>query len=432
MKTKSILVASFLVLISFNSCLSKKSGITENNVKYEFVNGSPKKKAPITPGDLAVVDYKFYLNDSLIFDAKAQNQNRDIQLTVMDTEKYGMFLNSIPVNALVMMHTGDSAIFKLSAKEFSDQTKQPMQDWMKENDTIIWQVKMVKFATKAQLQKERASLRKKSDNFLKSPGGLEYKFIELGKGGYVANSGDHAKLHVIFKIGDSVIINTQTMNNGEPAPNQLNNPGMDGDLMEGLLFMQEGDSTVFRIIVDTLHAKMNQQLQPWMKSGDYCTWEVRMVSLQSEEEMLKEKEAKEKEQIGKDDDIIKKYLADNGITNAQKTANGLYYVVTKEGNGVYPTKGQKVSVNYTGKLIDGTVFDSNVDPKFNHVEPFKVPIGVGNVIKGWDEGMMLFSKGGKGTLFIPSGLGYGANGAGGAIGPNAVLIFDIELLDIEQ
>ncbi len=431
MKTKSILVAAILILISFNSCSSKKNGITDNNVKYEFIKGTPKKKAVITPGDLAEVDYKFYLNDSLIFDAKAQNQNKNLKLTVMDTAKYGLFLNSIPLNALVLMSSGDSAIFKMSAKEFSDQTKQPMQEWMKENDTIIWQVKMISFVTKAQMQKERASLRKKSDKYLTSPGGLEYKFIELGKGGYVASAGDHTKVHVIFKIGDSVIINTKDMNQGEPAPNQLNNPSMDGDLMEGLLFMQEGDSAVFRILVDTLHAKMGQPMQPWMKSGDYCTWEVSMVSLQSEEAMLKEKEANEKAQIGKDDEIIKKYLADNGIANAQKTASGLYYIITKAGTGAKPTQGQKITVNYTGKLIDGTVFDSNVDPKFNHVEPFTVPIGTGSVIKGWDEGMMLFSKGEKGTLFIPSGLGYGANGAGGAIGPNAVLIFDIELLDIE-
>src|SRR5690606_36492315 len=119
------------------------------------------------------------------------------------------------------------------------------------------------------------------------------------------------------------------------------------------------------------------------------------------------------------------------ITGYQKTDNGLYYVVHQEGSGSSPQNGQKAIVNYTGKMLNGEVFDSNTDPKFNHVQPFEFPVGQGRVIKGWVEGVALMKKGEKATFYIPSGLGYGQQGAGGRIPGNAVLIFDIELVSFQ-
>lgn len=93
--------------------------------------------------------------------------------------------------------------------------------------------------------------------------------------------------------------------------------------------------------------------------------------------------------------------------------------------------GDMLSMNYTGRLVDGTVFDSNVDPKFNHVQPFEFKLGAGQVIKGWDEGLVGMKVGEKKTLTIPPEKGYGARGAGSSIPPNATLIFDVELLGIK-
>lgn len=110
------------------------------------------------------------------------------------------------------------------------------------------------------------------------------------------------------------------------------------------------------------------------------------------------------------------------------TASGLKYVDVVVGKGASPVAGKTVKVHYTGTLENGKKFDSSVDRN----EPFSFTIGVGQVIKGWDEGVMTMKVGGKRKLIIPSKLGYGARGAGGAIPPNATLLFDVELLDVAK
>lgn len=108
--------------------------------------------------------------------------------------------------------------------------------------------------------------------------------------------------------------------------------------------------------------------------------------------------------------------------------SGLAYVDLVVGNGPHPSPGKSVKVHYTGWLEDGTKFDSSVD----RGTPFEFTIGVGQVIPGWDEGVMTMKVGGKRKLIVPSQLGYGAAGAGGVIPPNATLIFEVELLDVAK
>lgn len=109
------------------------------------------------------------------------------------------------------------------------------------------------------------------------------------------------------------------------------------------------------------------------------------------------------------------------------TESGLIYIVTKSGDGQQIKAGDEVIVNYTGLLTNGAMFDSSL----NRNEPFSFPVGMGMVIKGWDEGLQKLRVGDHATLIIPPAIGYGASGAGGVIPPNATLIFIIEVLGVK-
>jgi cyclophilin family peptidyl-prolyl cis-trans isomerase len=113
------------------------------------------------------------------------------------------------------------------------------------------------------------------------------------------------------------------------------------------------------------------------------------------------------------------------VKDMDKTDSGLYYKITREGIGDKPSKGSNVSVNYRGMLLEGTVFDSS----YQRNEPIIFPLGEGRVIAGWDEGVALLKKGAAAKFIIPSELAYGPKGSGGVIPPNAILIFEVELLN---
>lgn len=263
---------------------------------------------------------------------------------------------------------------------------------------------------------------KSGGTFKTSENGLEYKFIKQASADTPkAKLGDYITVDLKYTTpGDSVLFST--WRNKKPLKFTFSESLFRGALTEGLEMMSAGDSANFLVSAEKLYPN---NLPPFLKAGDKLIYTVAMQKIQSKAQKEQEEKQASAAQLGIDDGIIQKYIEDNGIKNVTKTASGLYVVTEKAGGSEKPKAGQNVKVHYTGYLLSGKKFDSSVD----RGQPFEFPIGQGRVIKGWDEGIPLFGKGGKGTLLIPSPLGYGTRGAGRDIPANSVLKFDIELID---
>lgn len=280
--------------------------------------------------------------------------------------------------------------------------------------------------------------------FIKGENSLEYKVLKHGNGA-TPQLGDVVEAHIYQRIDDSLVMNTIVSNGGNPVAFKCQEAPVKGDLMEGIRKMKVGDSTLFRVPLDTIAVRYNQPRPTWAKKGAYLYWGVTLVNIkpkaqvEAEEKIQQEQQAKmmasadsmKQVQADIDEKLIQEYLAKNNIKNAKRTASGLYYVIQQPGQGANIMPGQQATVNYTGQNMQGEKFDSNVDPAFNHVSPFEFNVGQHMVIQGWDEGFALLNKGAKATLYIPSGMAYGPNARAAQIPANAILIFDVEVVDIK-
>ncbi|HYV90440.1 MAG TPA: FKBP-type peptidyl-prolyl cis-trans isomerase [Chitinophagales bacterium] len=259
-----------------------------------------------------------------------------------------------------------------------------------------------------------------TDGYKKTTKGLWYKiFTDARKP--KAQLGDIMKLNIVYSTQhDSVLFSTYNEGQG-PAQFTCMPPNFNGDPMEGFTMLGEGDSAIFLMPEDS--AYKNQQPPPFAKKGEYIKIKVSVLSVMTKEQYDKQKAEESKMQTEQEAKTIEDYLAKNNL-HAQKTPSGLYYIVEKQGDGKKVTLGDTVSVDYTGKLLDGTEFDSSHKPGRT---PYTFKLGTNPVIQGWVEGLQLFNVGGKGLLLIPSPLGYGTRG-NGRIPPNSILIFNVELM----
>ena len=185
----------------------------------------------------------------------------------------------------------------------------------------------------------------------------------------------------------------------------------------------DGKHTVFGNVVE------GQNVVDTISQGDEMSVEILRVGTEAEAynaveafrtfEGLRAK--REEEERKRQQEIL-----DTVAKGYEETQSGLRYKILQSGDGNKATKGANVSVHYKGQLLDGTVFDSSYKRK----QPLEFSVGIGQVIAGWDEGILLLKVGDKARFVIPSNLAYGESGAGGVIPPNATLIFDVELIGI--
>ncbi len=290
--------------------------------------------------------------------------------------------------------------------------------------------------------------------FTRLPSGTEYRLFRADATGkyqphapaptdppYPSRVGQVLTVFMEFRTGrDSVLMSSRRM---QPLPQPILLPEKPtrGGLEEALGLLLPGDSAVFRFPADTVFARTFQQpVPPFVKKAgntllvfasarELLTVEqmkARIAKLQAE--MEKKNVQLAAKQLATDNAIIQTYLKKNKAT-AKKTPGGTYYIIKKLGAGLPAKKGQTVRVLYRGTVLTTSKeFDSTAK---HGNEPFAFTLGVGQVIAGWDQGIAMLNKGSKAVLLIPSPLAYGPRGAGADIPANAVLRFEVELVDFK-
>jgi FKBP-type peptidyl-prolyl cis-trans isomerase len=266
-----------------------------------------------------------------------------------------------------------------------------------------------------------------NDGFKTNENGLTYKFHVDVDGDRVPVEGDIIELNLSYATPDTVLFDSKEMPRAMIM--RMDKSLFKGDLYEGIYMMNIGDSATFACNTDSVFIKLfrQQATPPEYDSVENILFNVKLLSIKTQEEMQKEQEAEAKKAEEAEAGILSAYLKENNIT-VEPTESGLIFIETQKGKGKMPKVGDKVKVHYTGYLLDGTKFDSSVDSD----TPFEFELGKGRVIKGWDEGIGMLKVGGKATLIIPSSIAYGPRGAGGMIAPFSSLKFDVELLGINK
>jgi len=283
-------------------------------------------------------------------------------------------------------------------------------------------------------------------DFKKAPDGTEYKIIG-NSNGKRAVTGDVMEMNMTVKYKDSLLYNSVEAS----APQFI--PFDTAQMPPFFKDVREGDSLVIRQSTDSILKYGQAQAPPFMKKGEYIYRTFKIVKLFPSQEAAdsasevfkapakaynykKAVEAIQKE-IADDDSLvkadeqsIKDYMAKNNLTGT-KTKWGTWVVIESDGTGPTLSDTDVAEINYSGRtMADDSTFDSNTNPKFGHPEPLYVDLGEFRVIPGWVDGLKMMKKGSKGKLLIPSYLAYRAAGRPPKIGPNANLIFDIEVTDV--
>lgn len=277
--------------------------------------------------------------------------------------------------------------------------------------------------------------------------GIEYTYIK--EGSEKPNNGEFVVYHFTAKTGsDSTFISSYDQ--PTPAYLQYNDSterfsGID----EIFLGLRKGDSIVVNATAEKIFGATGTP--PFLSSDENVTISIGVVDVLEEQvfqdyfnDLFEANQKKQSElaevQLAEDVKILEDYIAANNL-DATQTESGLFYVIEEVGNGPEVEAGNTVAVNYTGYVLDGTVFDTSIESvaRENNTfmeqrpyEPIEVQVGMGMVIPGWDEGLQYLKQGSKAKLLIPSTLAYGSRPAGEVIKANSVLIFDVEVTEVKK
>jgi hypothetical protein len=253
---------------------------------------------------------------------------------------------------------------------------------------------------------------KRVKGYEKTDNGLYYKFKEQNPEGQQPQQGDFLFMTVsYYSDNDSV----PKFENKE-ITDMLGESMFKGDIYEAYALLKEGDAADFIIKADSFFYYMGGgQIPSFITENDVLFFTIKMNEVKSIDDFQKEEE-----------EAIRKYITDSNIT-VEPTASGLYYLETTKGKGAKIENGKTVSVHYTGKFLDGQLFDSSVQ----RGEPISFVVGADPMIPGFVEGVLLMNKGGKATFLLPSDIAYGVGHPSSPIPPYTPLLFEVEIVDVK-
>lgn len=363
------------------------------------------------------------------------------------------------VEAIALMSEGDSMIVIADADLIFKNSKNKKPDFIKPGEKLEYQLRLVSVKTKEQFMKEQQAQMEKQ---------MKEQQAKMEKEQAKQKGIDETALKAYFAkknieavpTGTGLYYKQNSPGTGDlPLGGSMVKMNYTGYLLDGTKFDSNEDTAFKHVTPFEFKLGTGSVIKGWdegvarMKKGEKGTlyipsWmaygpnarpggDANPKGIPANSCLVFDVELLDFKLPVDEEKMIRDYL-DSRQLIAQRTASGLYYSIEKEGTGELCKAGDKVSMQYTGQLLDGTKFDSNVDSAFGHVQPFEFTLGQGQVIKGWDEGIALLKKGSKARLYIPSELAYGqtpfpgnnANPKG--IPPGSILIFDVDVMDIKK
>jgi len=449
MKLKSILSSTVLftaVVLLMSSCnMGSYPGFkkSESGIYYKIHTKDNDDTTGIRSGSIVSMDLAYGLKDSVIFDSKMMPEQ--LKMQVSDPQYPGDFFE-----AITLFKEGDSVTFVLKAGPFFTKTVgQPeVPSFCTEETDMYFNVKLTKVQSKEEAEAERLAMNEEfkqqelvnlqqyvtANNITVVPSSTGVYFIETKKGsGKSPEKDGYVSVHfTVYLLGNSNKL-FSTYDKGDAIDFKFGGPFENPGFQEVVGQMKEGGKA--NAIVPSSMAFGERGAGEIVPPFSTLYYEVELVDVMTTQEWDKKQadatakqQAEMAEMAKAEDATLQKYLKDNNVVPTQVLPDGLIYIEKQAGTGDSPVPGKKVKVHYTGKLLNGQVFDSSLDSG----TPFEFAIGQGQVIQGWDEGIPLMKVGGKATFIIPSKLAYKDRGAGDIIPPYSTLIFDVELLEVEK
>jgi FKBP-type peptidyl-prolyl cis-trans isomerase len=447
MKLRSIMalaVAAITVGLLMVSCSGEYPGFkkTETGIYYKIYDSDNQDTTRVLKDDIVTMALSYGLKDSVIFDSKMMPE--PIKMQAMDPQYPGDFFD-----ALRLCHQGDSVTFILKAGPFFTKTVgQPqVPSFCTEETDLYFNVKVQKVQSReeadAELKAMNAELEQQeiiklqqyvaSNNIKVTPTSDGIYYIETKKGtGKSPVQDDYVSVNfTVYLLGNPNKL-FSTLDKGDPVDFKFGGQFENKGFQEAVGLMKEGGKA--NAIVPSSLAFGERGAGDIVPPFSTLYYEIDLVDILTQAEFDKKqaeikakKEAEQSKKAAEEQTLIQKYIKDNNLTVTTTLPNGLIYIETQAGSGDSPADGKKVKVNYTGKLLDGSVFDSSAGG-----EPLEFTIGRREVIQGWDSGIPLMKTGGKAILIVPSKIGYGPQAMGDKIPAYSTLVFDVELVEVEK